>query len=101
MKRGTLEIADDALETLYKQIMPTFFVSYLILMIPTISTLIAIFSGALAVPMWCILLNPIIFLMIGIGFRKIDPVRFQDLPGICMPSLGLSMLCFIGIIHMI
>ena len=100
MKRGTLEIADDALETLYKQVMPTFLVSYLFLMIPTIITLIAIFSGALAVPMWCALLNPIIFLIIGIGFRKIDSVRFQDLPGICMPSIGLSMLCFIGIINM-
>jgi len=101
MKRGTLQIVDDALETLYKQIMPTFLVSYLILMIPTITVLIAIFTGVLAVPMWCVLLNPIVFLVIGISFRKIDPVKFQDLPGICMPSLGLGMLSLIGVLHMI
>lgn len=36
-------------------------------------------------------LNSIVFLIIGVLFRKINPNKFQDLPGIIMPSLGLAM----------
>ena len=33
--------------------------------------------------------------------RKIDPRVFQDLPGIVMPSLGLSMIGVIGLINLL
>lgn len=36
-------------------------------------------------------------IIIGILFRKIDSDKFQDLPGIIMPSLGLAMIGVIGI----
>jgi len=49
----------------------------------------------------CVLLNPIVFLIFGVTCRKIDPVKFQDLPGIIMPSLGLSMFGLIGILNLI
>lgn len=51
----------------------------------------------LPVPKWMALLNSVVFLLIGWLFRKIDPKRFQDLPGIIMPSLGLAMVGLIGI----
>lgn len=101
MKHGDLQIADDILEKLYKQITPTFFTGYITLMIPTVTVIISILNGALDVPIICVVLNPIIFLIIGVTCRKIDPVRFQDLPGIIMPSLGLSMFGLIGILNLI
>lgn len=44
------------------------------------------------------LLNSIVFLFIGMLFRKINPDKFQDLPGIIMPSLGLAMIGVIGMV---
>ena len=96
---GDLQIADDILEKIYKQIMPTFMIGYISMMIPTVLIIIAILNGALDVPKLCVLLNPIVFLIFGVTCRKIDPVRFQDLPGIIMPSFGLAMFGLIGILN--
>ena len=97
---GTLQVADDILEKIYKQVMVTFFTGYISLMIPTVTVIIAIVTGVLDVPVICVLLNPLVFLIIGVTCRKINPVRFQDLPGIIMPSLGLSMFGLIGMINL-
>ena len=101
MMHGDLGIADDILEKIYKQIMPTFITGYVSLLVPTVLIIMAILNGALDVPEICVLLNPIVFLIIGMTCRKIDPVKFQDLPGIIMPSLGLSMFGLIGILNCI
>lgn len=58
---------------------------------------IAVLIGALAVPKWMAVLNSVIFLLIGWVFRAINPKKFQDLPGIIMPSPGLEMVGLIGI----
>ena len=99
MMHGSLQIADDILEKIYKQITPTFLMGYATLLVPTVLVIIAILNGALDVPIICVLLNPIVFLMIGTVCRKIDSVKFQDLPGIIMPSFGLSMFGLIGVIN--
>ena len=62
---------------------------------------VAVLNGALSVPKWMALLNSIVFLIIGVLFRKINPDKFQDLPGIIMPSLGLAMIGVIGIASII
>ena len=98
---GDLQIADDILEKIYKQIMPTFMIGYISLMVPTVLIIIAILNGALDVPKLCVFLNPIVSLIFGVTCRKIDPVRFQDLPGIIMPSFGLAMFGLIGILNCI
>jgi len=67
-------------------------------MIADICVVVAILSGSLGVPKWMGLLNSIVFLLIGVIFRKINPNTFQDLPGIIMPSLGLAMIGVIGIV---
>lgn len=69
-------------------------------MTPCVTSIIAILTGCLAVPTWFALLNSIIFLIIGVTFRKINPKVFQDLPGIIMPSMGLAMLGLIGIVNL-
>ncbi len=99
--RGTFETADDILEKLYKQVMPTFAAGYISLLFPTFTVIIAILNGVLDVPKICVLLNPVVFLIFGLGCRKIDPVRFQDLPGIIMPSLGLAMFGLIGMLNLL
>lgn len=96
--KTNFEIADNTLEGLYKAIMFPFFLLYCILMIADICVVIAVLSGALEVPKYMALLNSIVFLIIGAVFRKINTDKFQDLPGIIMPSLGLAMIGIIGIV---
>lgn len=60
--------------------------------------MIAVLNGSLGVPKWKALLNSIVFLIIGVLFRKINPSKFQDLPGIIMSSVGLAMIGIIGIV---
>ena len=92
------EIADNTLEGFYKAVMFPFVLLYVILMITDICIAVAVLNGNLGVPKWMALLNSIVFLLIGTLFRKINPEKFQDLPGIIMPSLGLAMVGLIGIV---
>lgn len=92
------EIADNTLEGFYKAILPPFMILYVVLMVADICILVAVLYGDLNVPKWMAILNSIIFLLIGVLFRKINPDKFQDLPGIIMPSLGLAMTGVIGIV---
>ena len=96
--KTNFELADDTLEGFYKTIIIPFSLIYSVLMIADICIAIAVLNGALGVPRWMALLNSIVFLLIGMLFRKINPDKFQDLPGIIMPSLGLAMIGVIGIV---
>jgi len=78
-----------------------FLITYIILMIPSICTMIAILIGYLDVPLYFVFCNSVVFLVIGVALRKIKYDWFYDLPGIIMPSLGLAMLGLIGIIHLL
>ena len=95
------ELADNTLEGFYKTIIFPFMLIYCVLMIADICVAVAVLNGALSVPKWMALLNSIVFLIIGVLFRKINPDKFQDLPGIIMPSLGLAMIGVIGIASII
>ena len=96
--KTNFEIADNTLEGYYKTILPSFILLYCVLMIADICIIIAVLNGSLGVPKWMALLNSIVFLIVGVLFRKINPNKFQDLPGIIMPSLGLAMNGVIGIV---
>ncbi len=91
-------LADHILEGFYKAVLPPFILIYIVLMTADISVAVAVLNGALAVPKWMALLNSVIFLLIGRLFQIINPKKFQDLPGIIMPSFGLAMVGMIGII---
>lgn len=101
METNQFELADNTLEAYYKTITLPFLVGYITLMVPSLCTIIAVLSGYLDVPKWCALLNSIVFLIIGVILRKIKKEWFYDLPGIIMPSLGLSMIGLIGIINLL
>lgn len=94
-------LADHTLEGYYKAVILPFFFLCVMLMIADLCVIIAVLVGALPVPKWMALLNSVVFLAIGLVFRKIDPEKFQDLPGIIMPSLGLAMVGVIGIAALI
>lgn len=96
--KTNFEIADNTLEGFYKTIMFPFMLLYVVFMLADILVLVSILTGALNVPKWMVLLNSVVFLIIGVLFRKINPDKFQDLPGIIMPSLGLAMMGVIGIV---
>lgn len=99
--KTNFELADNTLEGFYKTIIFPFMLIYCVLMIADICVAVAVLNGALSVPKWMALLNSIVFLIIGVLFRKINPDKFQDLPGIIMPSLGLAMIGVIGIASII
>lgn len=96
--KDNYDIADNTLEGFYKAIYPPFFLAYIVLMSTDICIMIAVLNGSLGVPKWMALLNSIVFLIIGVLFRKLNPKKFQDLPGIIMSSLGLAMTGVIGIV---
>ena len=96
--KTNFELANNTLEGFYKTIIFPFMLIYCVLMIADICVAVAVLNGALGVPKWMALLNSIVFLIIGVLFRKINPDKFQDLPGIIMPSLGLAMIGVIGIV---
>ncbi len=100
IESGHPELVDSMLKTFYKAVIFPFVFGYLLLMTPCVTTAIAIFTGCLDVPWWFALLNSISFMIVGITLRKIKPQWFCDLPGIIMPSMGLSMLGVIGIINL-
>lgn len=100
IEANRLELVDSVLKTFYKAIAFPFFFGYILLMTPCVTTVIAILTGCLDVPKWFVLLNSIVFMIIGIAFRKINPKLFQDLPGIIMPSMGLAMLGLIGVVNL-
>lgn len=96
--KDNYDIADNTLEGFYKAIYPPFFLSYIVLMSTDMCIMIAVLNDSLGVPKLMALLNSIVFLIIGVLFRKINSNKFQDLPGIIMPSLGLAMIGVIGIV---
>ncbi|MCM1230925.1 MAG: hypothetical protein NC489_12395 [Ruminococcus flavefaciens] len=98
METGNFRLADDTLEQYYKAVMPPFFIGYGSMLMGAVCVVIAILTGALSVPKWFVLLNPIVFLIVGVVLRKIRPDKFYDLPGIIMPSLGLAMLGLIAMV---
>lgn len=101
METNNFKLADDTLNAYYKAVLPPFFIGYGFMFAATVCVIIAILKGVLDVPKWFVLLNPFAFLLIGVAFRKINPKRFYDLPGIIMPSLGMSMFGLIAIVNIL
>lgn len=96
------EQAVTVIDKMYETIKIPFLILYLILTLAsTVLVIISIANGSLDVPWFCYILNPIVFMIIGISLRFVNHDLFCDLPGICMPSLGLGMFGLIGIINLL
>ncbi len=94
--------AELSVNTLLDAIKILFGILYAFIMLaPTALTIYCIATGLFNVPMWFVLLNPVVFLIVGVVLRKIKRDWFYDLPSICMPSLGIGMFGVIGIVNLL
>ena len=100
METDNFQLADDTLEAYYKAVIPPFALGWLFMLAATVCVSAAIVTGILAVPKWFVLLNPFVFLLVGVCFRKIKPNWFYDLPGIIRPILGMGMFGVIGLVSL-
>lgn len=92
MKKDHYELAEDVIEGVFRQIYVPFFVLYCMLVIfPALIVMVLIGFGVIALPLWCIILNPLVFQLIGLLFRATGLKIFIDAPSCCAASLGLAM----------
>lgn len=92
MKKDHYELAEDVIEGVFRQIYVPFFVLYCMLVIfPALIVIVLIGFGVIALPLWCIILNPLVFQLIGLLFRATGLKIFIDAPSCCAASLGLAM----------
>jgi len=102
MKENNFELADRVISKISKAIQVPFGVLYLVLMLaPTAIVCFSIITELLNVPQWFVLLNPLVFQIIGWILRVIKKDWFYEIPSIFMASLGLAMFGIIGIVHLI
>ncbi|MDO5574615.1 MAG: hypothetical protein Q4G60_11635 [bacterium] len=92
IKKDNFELAEDVITTIFRQIYVPFYTLYVMLVvIPAIVIMILIINGTLALPLWCIICNPVVFQIIGLLLRATKCKLFIDAPSICAASLGLAM----------
>ncbi len=97
--RRRFAVADDMLEGLYRAIMPPFIVTEVALTLMVSALFMwAVLTGVLDVSKVCVIMNPLVFTPVGPLLRLIDAERFQDLPGIVMPSLSISAMSAVALI---
>ncbi len=101
METDNFKLADDTLEAYYRAVLPPFVIGWLFMLVAAGCVVAAILTGLLDVPKWFVLLNPFVFLLVGVGLRKMKPQWFYDLPGIILPSLGMGMYGLIGIVSLL
>ncbi len=91
MKKGDQELAEEVINSIFRQIYVPFFTLYtMLVIIPAIAVMTFIIKGALPLPLWCILLNPVIFQIVGFVLRATKLKIFIDAPSCCAASLGLA-----------
>lgn len=102
LTESTFETSEKIIMAIWDVIKIPFIIGYVILILGTSSIVVySILNDYLQVPLFCILLNPLIFQIIGITLRKINKNLFNEIPSIFMGSLGLSMYGVIGIINIL
>jgi len=89
----SLNIAFDAVK------IPFVFYFLCLVIIPSFLLEYAIIRGYLQLPAWCALLTSVPFMVVGNGLRLIKKEWFNDLPGIIMPSMGISMVGLLAAIN--
>lgn len=92
MAKAHFELAEEVIQAVFRQIYIPFFTLYsMLVIIPAIIVMIAIIMGIIALPKWCMLLNPVMVQLLGLGFRATKCKWFVDAPSCCAASLGLAM----------
>ena len=91
MKKNDQELAEEVINSIFRQIYVPFFTLYtMLVIIPAIAVMVFIIKGVLPLPLWCVLLNPVVFQIIGFILRATKLKIFIDAPSCCAASLGLA-----------
>jgi hypothetical protein len=92
-KQVSQDTIGQTINTLYHAMLVPFLALWLLLVVG-LSGIVAyaILTGALMLHGGFILLTPLCLVIVGVLLRLINRKAFADLPGICMPSIGLGML---------
>ena len=91
-KKADHAMAEDVIEAVFRQIYVPFYVLYCMLVIfPAIIVMVLIALRIIELPLWCMILNPLVFQLIGLLFRATGLKIFIDAPSCCAASLGLAM----------
>jgi hypothetical protein len=91
-KKATFSLAEQVITDIFKQIYVPFILLYcLLVIVPSGVIVYAIVTGILSLPFWCVLLNPVVFQLLGLLLRATKLKCFIDAPSICAASLGLAM----------
>jgi hypothetical protein len=98
-KQVSQDTIGETLTVVYRAMLVPFLAFWLILVVG-LSGIVAyaILTGVLPLPWGFILLTPLCLALAGFLLRLINPKLFADLPGICMPSIGLGIIGLIAAI---
>ena len=92
MEKDEFELAETVIESSFRQIYVPFFVLYsMLVIVPAIVVMVLIMTGVLPLPLWCVLLNPVVIQLVGLLLRATRIKLFIDAPSCCAASLGLAM----------
>lgn len=92
MDKADFTLAENVISSLFRQIYVPFCTLYsMLVIIPAIAVMVLIVNGTLGLPLWCVIMNPVVFHVIGLLLRATKCKLFIDAPGICAASLGLGM----------
>lgn len=92
MEKKDFELAETVIESAFRQIYVPFYTLYSMLVIlPAIVVMVLIIMEVLPLPLWCVILNPVVIQIIGLLLRATKLKIFIDAPSCCAASLGLAM----------
>ncbi len=93
------EVINSLVNKIWDVVKIPFILLYVVLVLFTsIIVIISICKNYLNVPNWFVILNPLVFQIIGVILRIINPKLFYEIPSVVMGSLGISMYGVIGLV---
>jgi hypothetical protein len=99
-KNVSRETVGNTVNALYRAMVVPFGALWLLLVAGLSGIVIyAIFTGVLLLPWGFVFLTPACLVIVGVLLRLIAPKLFADLPGICMPSIGMGMFGLMAVVN--
>lgn len=99
MEQDKFDLADKVISDCFRTIYVPFFGLYtLLVIIPAIAVMVMIISGILPLPIWTVILNPVVLQIVGLLLRATKCRWFIDAPSCCAASLGLACYGFLALL---
>lgn len=73
MDKTDFSLAENVISSLFRQIYVPFYTLYsMLVIIPAIAVIVLIVNGTLELRLWCVIMNPVVFQVIGLLFRATE-----------------------------